>query len=203
MRKRNDCYVMMDVEASGQRLGHHDMIQFGATAAYGPKLETRVPFPVYRPRADLPINLIAPLFGGEPEPGAMKVNKLPWDAVRLFGEPPAVWAARFHGWVASLKAASGAEKVVLVGHGIVFDWAYVRLVYDHCRTDWPCHYSGLDAKSFWGGVRALEYIDSSMTDMRETFGLKENPNAHDAQADADFQLELMIRAFVKSGIIEA
>ncbi|MCK6439652.1 MAG: 3'-5' exonuclease [Planctomycetes bacterium] len=202
MRARKDCYVMMDVEASGHRLGHHDMTQFGAVAVWGKNLEYREAFPVWQPRPDLPRNLIAPQFNGAPDPDALKVAGIAWETICEFGEPPAKWVERFHNWIVGLKARPGVDKVILVGHGITFDWARVQLLYDQFRVDWPCHYSGMDFKSWWGGMRAKEHIDSSMTDMREFFGVKKNKKAHDAQADAEYQLDFMLKTFATAGIIE-
>ncbi|MCA8939089.1 MAG: hypothetical protein KDB07_04750, partial [Planctomycetes bacterium] len=69
------------------------------------------------------------------------------------------------------------------------------------REDWPCHYSALDLKSYYGGTKGLDFLDCSMTDMRDEFRIGANKNAHDAQADADYQLELLFRTFVKAGMI--
>lgn len=201
MRTRSDCYVMIDVEASGSRLGYHDMTQFGAIAACGADLETKIPFPVYQPDKNKAINLIAPHFGGDPDPDSLAVAGISWDDIKTYGEKPIEWAERFHAWVVELRGRTEVDRVVLVGHGITFDWARVKMLYDAFRNDWPCHYSGLDFKSWWGGLRSKEYIDSSMTDMREAFGIEENKKAHDAQADAEYQLELMLCAFAKADLI--
>ena len=201
MRTRTDCYVMMDVEASGHRLGFHDMTQFGAVAVWGPNLEHRMAFPVWQPRPDLPRNLVAPYFKGAPDPDALKVAGISWDVICNSGEPPAQWVERFHHWILELKAKPGVDKVILVGHGITFDWARVQLLYDQFRVDWPCHYSGLDFKSWYGGRCNLEYIDSSMTEMQKEFGLRPNKHKHDAQADADHQFKLMLLAFRASGFV--
>lgn len=202
MRKRTDCYVMMDIESSGTRLGYHDLIQFGAVAVYGPNLEHKAAFPVFRRRAELPVNLVAPHFKGEPDPGAMKVNGLNWHDVLAHGEAPDVFITRFHNWITELKAVAGSQTVVLVGHGVTFDWSYLKLLHDQFRTDWPCHYSAMDFKSWYGGMRGLEHIDASMTEMRKEFGIGKNKAAHDAQGDADYQLEFMLLSLAKAGLIE-
>ena len=201
MRTRNDVYVMMDVEASGTRLGHHDLIQFGAVAAWGTNLEHQLAFPAHKPKPDVPANLVVPHFRGDPDPAALKVTGLRWDDVLAYGEAPAAFVDRFYGWVGLLKQASGAEKVILTGHGVTFDWAMTKLLYDAYRGDWPCHYSGLDFKSWYGGRCNLEYIDSSMTEMQKEFGLRPNKHKHDAQADADHQFKLMLLAFRASGFV--
>jgi len=201
MASRNDAYVMFDIEASGVRLGHHDLIQFGAVAVAGPNFEHQIPFPVYRGVENAPPNLVAPYFKNTPDPGAMKVNGLDWDMVCAYGEPPESFINRFHDWVLAVKRSTGVDKVVLAGHGLVFDWSFLKLLYNAYREDWPCHYSGLDFKSWYGGMRGLHYISSSMTDMREVFGIGANKKAHDAQADAEYQLEFMVRAFRRVGLV--
>ena len=84
MRTRNDVYVMMDVEASGTRLGCHDLIQFGAVAAWGQNLEHYLAFPVHRPKPEAPANLVAPHFRGEPDPAALFTNVLvrPYERIK-------------------------------------------------------------------------------------------------------------------------
>lgn len=203
MGKRPDAYIMMDIEASGVRLGYHDLIQFGAVAVSGTDFEFQVPFPVYRAIPEAPPNLVAPYFKNTPDPGAMKVNGLDWNMVCAHGEAPESFINRFHDWVVAFKAQSGADKIVLTGHGLVFDWSFLKLLYNAFRDDWPCHYSGLDFKSWYGGMRGLHYTQASMTDMREQFGIGPNRHAHDAQSDAEYQLEFMLRAFRNSGLVGA
>lgn len=198
---RNDAYVMFDIEASGVRLGHHDLIQFGAVAVAGQNFQHRITFPFYRGIPEAPPNLVAPHFKAAPDPGAMKVNGLNWDMVCAHGEAPESFITRFHDWIVALRSSTGVDKVVLAGHGLVFDWSFLRLLYNAFREDWPCHYSGLDFKSWYGGMRGLHYIASSMTDMREQFQMPANSKAHDAQADAEYQLEFMVRSFRRVGII--
>jgi len=131
----------------------------------------------------------------------MKVNGLDWKAVLEHGEAPASFIARFREWVAKLKQMSGAPAVVLCGHGVTFDWSYLKLLHDAFHTDWPCHYSALDFKAWYGGSRGLEHIDASLTEMRNEFKVGKNKRAHDAQGDADYQLEFMLLAFAKAGLI--
>ncbi len=201
MASQPDAYIMFDIEASGVRLGHHDLIQFGAVAVAGPDFGIQIPFPVYRAKEGLPVNLVAPHFKGEPDPGAMKVNGLNWEQVLEFGEAPESFIGRFFDFVQDVKKQTGCPRVVLAGHGLVFDWSFLRLLFNAFRDDWPCHYSGLDFKSWYGGMRGLHYVHSSMTDMRETLGLGPNTNAHDAQADAEYQLEFMVRSFRRVGLV--
>jgi hypothetical protein len=50
-------------------------------------------------------------------------------------------------------------------------------------------------------MRGLHYTQASMTDMREVFNIGPNRHAHDAQSDAEYQLEFMVRAFRQIGLI--
>jgi len=193
---------MFDIECSGTLLGHHDLIQFGAIAVCGSDLEYEIPFPEYRAKPGLSANMIAPYFKNEPNPESMEVNGLDWDAVCEFGEAPEAFLERFYAWVSELRSRDDVDRVVMVGHGIVFDWSFFKLLYDTHRDDWPCHYSGMDFKSWYGGQHSLEYIHSSMTHMREELGIGPNPAAHDALADARYQLEFMMRAFEQAKMIK-
>lgn len=201
MRTSQDCYVMFDIECSGTKLGVHDLIQFGAIAVCGQDLEYEIPFPQYRAKPELPANLIQPHFKHPPNPESMEVNGLNWDDVLAYGEPVADFIDRFHQWVMELRGRDDVDRVVLVGHGVVFDWSFLKLIYDAHRDDWPCHYSALDFKSWYGGRHSLEYVQSSMTHMRETLEIGPNPAAHDALADARYQLEFMMRSFADAGLI--
>lgn len=201
MRTRNDAYFMIDIEASGTTLGHHDLIQFGGVAVLGSALSTRIPFPAYRARPDLPVNLVAPMIGNEPDPGAMKVNGLDWQQVCEFGERPEVFIDRFHDFVTGLKRNHGADRVVICGHGLVFDWSMLKLMFDRYRDDWPCHYSGLCLKALYAGLRGVDYIDSSMTEMQQRYGIPAHTNKHDAQGDADHQTALMLAVMREAGLV--
>ncbi len=201
MRKRQDAYVMLDIEASGTRMGYHDLIQFGAIAVFGPALETQKIFPAYQPQENLPINLVKPHFKGEPNPGSMKVNGLNWQEVVEHGEEPQDFITRFRKWILELKSYSEVKNVILTGHGLVFDWSFLKLLHDSFYDDWPCHYSGLDFKSWYGGAETLEYIDASQTHMRRKFNFEKNKSAHDAFGDARYQLDLMLQTFQSSGLI--
>ena len=111
MRPTDECYISVDVEASGPIPGEYSMLSLGACVVGRRDVTFYVEF---RPLND---NLV---------PEAIAVSKLDMGRLSRDGDEAALAMCRFKDW---LLATCGATKPVFVGFNAAFDWASPRAVW--------------------------------------------------------------------------
>ncbi len=178
-------YVCVDIECSGPVPGLYDMISLGAVVV-APGPDGRLA------RGDTVYFELRP-EGPRVDPGAMKVNGLDIDELRINGLPRRTALLRLSEWVHLHTRPD--TKPVFVGHNAPFDWSFVAWCYAAEDLINPFGYKALDTKALATGKLNLHWFDSHKEMLAERLDLPPENLAlkHRADYDAAYQAEILIR----------
>lgn len=177
-------YFSVDVEASGPFPPEYNLVSIGA-------VEVRKMPDGHRLGREFYVEL-KPIFPGF-RAESMAVHGIPREHLELNGADSGDAMLRFAEWTRSCLESD--EKPVLVGHNVVFDWAYINYYFAHFGIENVFGYKAIDSKSLSMGVLKISWWDANKDFLQTKLpGLTPLPPelVHNALHDARFQAELLV-----------
>lgn len=167
----DECFVSVDIEASGPVPGLFSMLALGACVADD---RARRFYVELKPTTN------------QMDPSAMRVSRLSLADLALRGEDPSRAVAMFADWV---QQESAGRRPVFVGFNAAFDWAFVNWYFHAYGTPNPFGFAPLDIKSFFMGLTGCAWADTSSSRLPDEFQ-PAHPQTHNALDDAIAQAEI-------------
>jgi DNA polymerase III epsilon subunit-like protein len=175
MRARvGDCYVSVDVEASGPNPGSYSLLSIGACVAFEPTKTFSVEL---QPVSDAST------------PEAMGVGGLDMERLRAEGLPPDQAMLQFEDWIR--QSTPGDDVPVFVGFNAPFDWMFVADYFHRFLGRNPFGHKALDIKALFMGATGRRWDETSFESIAEHYGLEQRALTHDALEDALVQAALL------------
>jgi ribonuclease T len=171
MTAATECFISVDIEASGPIPGDYSMLSLGACVVSDPSESFYVEI---KPLNDHAI------------PDALKVSGFDMAKLAKSGESPEDATARFAAWV---QKVAMDRKSVFVGLNAGFDWSFVNWYFIHFAVKNPFGFAPLDIKSYYMGLIGCDWEDTKSSRMRPEFQ-SAKPGNHNALADARAQAEM-------------
>ncbi len=171
-----ECFISVDVEASGPIPGMFSLLSIGACVAFEAASKTFY-------------CTVKPLEGAESDPDALKVSGLSLENLAQTGKSPEEAMRFFEKWVA---AVSGKSKPIFVGLNAAFDWSFVNYYFHRFLGRNPFGFSALDIKSLYMGLTGDAWADTKSSRMAKTLGIPHGKMTHHALDDAQAQAELFV-----------
>jgi hypothetical protein len=138
-----DLYISADIEADGPIPGKHSMLAFGLAVAG--RFDKRS-FEAADPSATTFYRELRPI-SDDFDPGALRVAGLDRDRLKEAGALPAEAMAEAARWI---EDQAGADRPVLVGYPVVFDWLFLHWYFVAFLGESPFGFSGaLDMKTIY------------------------------------------------------
>ena len=172
MSKRPECYVSVDIEASGPVPGLYSMLSIGACQIEDPSKT------FYCELQPLNENFIAE---------ALKVNGFSLIELQHRGSPPIQAMRDFEQWLISLTPNN--ERLVFVGLNATFDWSFINYYFWKFLGHNPFGISGLDIKAYFMGTQGCLWSETTSRHM-DNLLKPELHKDHHALHDALYQAEL-------------
>lgn len=183
-------WFCVDIECSGPVPALYDLLSLGVVVvsegSAGPELGASAYWEV-RPTAP------------RVDPGAMKVNGLDLEHLRIHGRA-------LRDVLTELSAFTAAEtrpgtKPAFVGHNAPFDWSFVSYAYHAEDLPNPFGYKALDTKALAMGVLGLHWFDTNKEELQARLSLPEPEpgKVHRADYDAWYQAHILAGLLVRMG----
>jgi hypothetical protein len=173
----SECYISVDIEASGPIPGEYSMLTLGACSVNDPSRTF-----------SCSIKPISDAFVEE----AMQVTGLSLDELRATGLEPGAAMRNFADWVNGF--AADGKNVVFVGLNAPFDWSFVNYYFHRFVGANPFGYTALDIKAYYMGVTGCCWSETRSKPMRARLE-PALAGTHDALGDAVYQAELFRRVY--------
>jgi hypothetical protein len=188
-----DLYFSVDVEADGPIPGEYSMLSFGLAVAGrfdGKHFET------IDPAAHTFYAELAPI-AERWDPAALSVSGLDREALAREGRDPGAAMDDAGTWVCE---QSGADRPVLVGFPLPFDWTFVYWYFVRFATHGsPFDFSsGLDMKTMYQQKAGVTLSEAGREDLPAALR-GDSPHRHHALDDAIEQAGIFARLFVWDG----
>lgn len=168
-----ESFVSIDVETSGGRPGHHDLLAIGACLAHRP---------------DAGFKRYLKPWTGNFDPEAMAVNGLDLDWLRENGEPILDAISDLREWTVS--ESGECDRIVFVGLNAPFDWGFVSHAFAFAGLGNPFHFVPLDIKALYMGATGCDWDDTRSSRMHAALSPTLSPDHGDPLKDARYQAEL-------------
>ncbi len=168
---KTECYISVDIEASGPVPGIYSMLSLGACLVGMPE---RTFYAELRPITDLAI------------PEALHVSGFTLDQLARTGRDPQEAMEVFLGWVQ--EVAAGATPV-FVGFNASFDWAFVNWYFHVYLGENPFGIGALDMKAYYMGLSGCHWRETTSNQLPQQFQPTHQPT-HNALDDAIAQAEI-------------
>lgn len=175
-----ECYVSVDVEASGPAPSLYSLLAIGACLVFDPAQHFYIEL--------RPLNAAA-------VPEATQVHQLSLERLAAEGIPPAEAMARFANWLQSVVPEG--KTPLFVGFNAAFDWMFVNDYFHRFLGYNPFGHAPLDVKSFYMGMSGGRWCDTSMRQLVQRY-LDGRRLTHHALEDALIQAELFRRLLADS-----
>lgn len=172
MSKRLECYVSVDIEASGPVPGLYSMLSIGACHVDDP---TKT---FYRELCPLNDNFIAE---------ALQVSGFSLTELQHQGVAPTQAMHSFEQWLTSLTPNN--ERLVFVGLNATFDWSFINYYFWAFLGRNPFGISGLDIKAYYMGATGCNWAETTSRHMDQQLHPQQT-KSHHALEDALYQAEL-------------
>lgn len=184
-------YFCVDVEASGQIPGLHNLLSIGVTHV------TRE-HNAYGARDSLYLEM-KPIFP-EFEPAAMAVNGLSKERLEAEGLHPDEAMRQVVQWVEEHRRRM-RDRPVFVAHNAPFDWMYFAYSCGHAKLINPFGHSALDTKAFAMGLYGIPWNQTTLKQIRCLAGIPEmDPDLmHHAGEDAKYLARVFSAMLNKAG----
>lgn len=181
-----EIFIMVDVETSGTIPSDYSMLSLGAVVIG----HHQPPF-----QKDFYCE-IKPLKGAQVDPGAMAVNKLELDALKVTGSDPGIAMERFRAFVVRV-ANPDVVRPVMVSNG-TFDYMWVTWYFHHFGVQSPFGPNSLDMKSAHFGRTRCKWSQTRGSILGKLYAPDiERVNQHNALDDALYQAEIFERMLSK------
>jgi ribonuclease T len=167
-----DCYVSVDVEASGPTPSLYSLLSIGACLVEKPEQRFYVELQ--------PLSEITTLE-------AAAVHRLQLKCLVSEGLPPKEAMTRFADWLASVVPAG--EIPIFVAFNAAFDWMFVNDYFYRFLGHNPFGHAALDIKAFYMGMSGKRWAETSMRHLSPRY-LGGRLLAHHAVEDALVQADL-------------
>lgn len=175
-----ECYVSVDVEASGPAPSLYSLLAIGACLVFDPAQYFYIEL--------CPLNASA-------VPEATQVHRLSLERLAVEGMPPAEAMVRFADWLQSVTPKGKAP--LFVGFNAAFDWMFVNDYFHRFLGYNPFGHAPLDVKSFYMGMCGRSWSETSLQQLAWHYlGGRRLP--HHALEDALLQAELFRKLLAES-----
>jgi ribonuclease T len=178
-------YFSVDVEASGPFPPDYNLVSIGA-------VEVRPTAEGHTIGREFYCEL-KPCFPGF-RAESMAVHGITREHLEQNGVESREAMRNFAAWTKS--CLTGTEKPVLVGHNVVFDWAYINYYFQSFGMENPFGYKAIDSKSLAVGALGISWWDANKDYLLKAIpGLVGLPKdqEHNALHDAQFQARILVR----------
>lgn len=178
MKSNGECFISVDIEASGPIPGEYSMLALGACVVG---------------RRDEGFYVELKPLNSNAVPDALKVSGFDMAQLDRTGEQPEHAMRRFCEW---LENASNGAKPVFVGFNSGFDWSFVNWYMHHFLGDNPFGFAPLDIKSYYMGLTGCDWEDTKSSRLQTEYQPSQTGDHHalnDARAQAEM-FEKMQRA---------
>lgn len=166
-----ECFISVDVEASGPVPGVYSLLSIGASHVYDEAANFEC--------------ILKPVFP-KYDPKAVEVTGFDLNVLMRDGLPPATAMAKFAEWV---EDSSKGRTPVFVGMNAAFDWSFVNYYFHVFHKSNPFGFAPLDIKALFMGVTGSRWADSKSSSMSKLLLPNRKAN-HNALEDALAQAEL-------------
>ena len=174
--KKQDFYIIVDIEASGPYPGKYAMLSIGACT-------------LEEPRSAFYVELIPDSLEFTPE--AMEVNQLSINQLKKQGMDANEAMQKFSDWV--MKITPIGAKPVFTAFNAPFDWMFVNEYFHRYLGYNPFGHSALDIKAFYMGLNAVSWQETSHKEICKIYCPGEDELPHQALEDAVHEAELFLK----------
>lgn len=171
MKNKGECFISVDVEASGPIPGEYSMLALGACVV-GRRDES-----FYVELKPLNSNAV---------PDALKISGFDMAKLDSTGERPEDAMRRLADW---LVKATGDAKPVFVGFNAGFDWSFVNWYMHRYLGENPFGFAAVDIKSYYMGLTGCDWEDTRSSRIRPEYQ-PGKAGDHHALTDAKSQAEM-------------
>lgn len=175
-----ECYIVVDVEASGPSPEKHAMLSIGACT-------------LPEPRQTFYIELQPDSLAFEPE--AMAVHQLSLDVLAKEGVPPGVALQQFADWIEHVVEPGALP--ILVAFNAPFDWMFVNTYFHRYLGFNPFGHKALDIKAYFMGLHGVSWLETSHRSILHHYAQHSKLTHHalgDALAEADLFQAMLTEA---------
>jgi DNA polymerase III epsilon subunit-like protein len=177
LTQKQECYIVVDIEASGPSPSDYALLSIGACTLEEP----------------------GQTFYAELQPDrrafiseAMVVNGLSLDRLTAEGMPPSEAMQAFSNWVAQVVPRDA--RPIFVAFNAPFDWMFVNDYFHRYLGHNPFGHSALDIKAYYMGKHGVTWSKTSHAHVGKRYALKEEL-AHHALGDAIDEAEIFQAMF--------
>jgi hypothetical protein len=183
-----DLYISVDIESDGPIPGPYSMLSLGLALAGRFDGDTFEPL---EPQARTFYRELQPI-SDQFLPEAVAVTGLDRGALERNGERPEDALIAAKRWV---EAEAGANRPVLVGYPLVFDWMFVSWYFERFAGGSPFGYSsGLDMKSLYAAKARVPISAAGKDDLPSSLRAAD-AHTHHALDDAVEQAQIFAKLF--------
>jgi ribonuclease T len=173
LAQQQECYIVVDVEASGPSPSEYALLSIGAcTLEEGGQTFYAELQPDRR------------VFVSE----AMLVNGLSLDRLTAEGMPPAEAMQAFADWVTQVVPPKA--RPIFVAFNAPFDWMFVNDYFHRYLGHNPFGHSALDIKAYYMGMHAVKWSETSHAQVGNRYTVKQD-RTHHALDDAIDEAEIL------------
>ncbi|MDE1480157.1 3'-5' exonuclease [Xenorhabdus bovienii] len=172
MKKNDEVFISVDVEAAGPIPGKYSLLSIGACLT-----------------SDTDIGFSCELKPVSTEfvPEALEVTGFSLEKLKIEGLPPTEAMQAFKDWVDMVTAPS--QTPVFVGLNAPFDWAFVNHYFHIYLGENPFGFTALDIKALFMGMHGTSWSKTRSSHMAASLSVPVTGD-HNALRDAIYQAKL-------------
>lgn len=170
MKRDDEIFISVDIEASGPIPGDYSLLSIGACLVNDPSERFYVELQPISEKA------VA---------DALAISGFSLEKLKQTGEQPAAALQKFADWIEKKRAG----VPVFVGFNASFDWSFVNWYFHHFLGRNPFGIAALDIKAFYMGRVGCNWAETSLKQLPSDLHSK-LPLTHNALEDAIAQGEI-------------